>query len=420
MIWKILRLIAVLGFAGLFLLVAQFHTQLGLNYASLEVGNKPAAAPSLTIQSRTQWETEQVPALKRALEEHVFGPVPLGVPWRVVSHRIVDEAYMDGLGVLEEYLLELGEGGDTVRFHLALATPADTTGPAPLIIGQTFCDNIAVFEHSGLSHPLSGRSCGDMRADSLMGRLILFVFGEYISKAPMEDYLQRGYAYANFYASEIVPDSKDAGRAALARFPSDASARRPIGAVAAWAAGYFAALDLLETDPRISNEHIAVFGHSRHAKSALVAGAWDKRIKLVIAHQSGTGGASLSRHKPGETVGQITSRYPHWFDPAYASYAGRETEIPVDQHALIALNAPRRIFLGNGRRDVWSDPNGAYRAALGANAAWALYDAQGLEQDTMQDFNPNAQIAYLIRTGGHGIIRMDIDAFLAFLEASFT
>ena len=420
MIWKILRIGVLLSLAGLFLLVAMFHTQLGLNYASLEVDNKPAAAPPLSIQSRMQWETEQVPALRRALEEHVFGPVPVGLPSHIVSQRVVDDAYKDNLGVLEEYVLELGEGAGAIRFHLALATPKTASGPAPIIIGQTFCDNISVFEHAGLSQPFRGRSCGDMRADSLMGRIILFVFGEYISKAPMEDYLSRGYAYANFYATEIVPDAGAAGRAVLEEFPENASAKRPTGAVAAWAAGYFAALDMLETDPRISNEDIAVFGHSRHAKSALVAGAWDARIKLVIAHQSGTGGASLSMKKPGETVGQITTSYPHWFDPAYAAYAGRETEMPVDQHALIALNAPRRVLLGNGRRDVWSDPNGAFRAAIAASAAWNMYDKQGLARQEMQDFNPDAEITYHLRLGGHGIIRMDIDAFLAFLDASFT
>ncbi|MEL6324198.1 MAG: alpha/beta hydrolase, partial [Pseudomonadota bacterium] len=253
----------------------------------------------------------------------------------------------------------------------------------------------------------------------MMMGVITFIFGSYIEKAPVEDYIARGYAFANFYAAEIVPDRGAAGRAALARFPAAPDGRRPTGAVAAWAAGYFAAIDVLDADPRIDRNRTAIFGHSRHGKSALVAGAWDERIELVVSHQSGTGGASLSRQKPGETVKQITRSYPHWFDPTYAEYGGETDGLPIDQHMLIALLAPRRVLLGNGRRDVWSDPNGAFRAAQGASAAWQAYGRAGLSQARMQDYDPSADIAYLIRPGGHGIIRKDVDAFLAFLDSSF-
>ena len=178
-------------------------------------------------------------------------------------------------------------------------------------------------------------------------------------------------------------------------------------------------MDVLDADPRIDPDRTALIGHSRHAKSALVAGGWDERAELVISHQSGTGGASLSRDKPGETVKQITKSYPHWFAPAYAAYAGNEAALPVDQHMLVALIAPRRVLLGNGRRDVWSDPNGAYRAAEAASAAWRVFGQDGLAQDGLRDFNPAGDIAFLTRPGGHGIIGDDIEAFLAFLDASF-
>jgi len=131
----------------------------------------------------------------------------------------------------------------------------------------------------------------------------------------------------------------------------------------------------------------------------------------------------------GESVDQIVNGtwffmrklngYPHWFTPKFSSYAGNEEALPLDQHALLALLAPRRVLLGNGRRDVWSDPNGAYRAGLAASPAWAAFGGRGIEQDGMQAFNPNADIAYHLRAGGHGITRSDVDAFLAFLDASF-
>lgn len=420
----------MLPLLGIFAVTATMCTQLGLNYASLETDNKPAASPALEARSADDWQIREGPALRAALETHVFGPVPVGIASRLVSRRIVDANYKGGRGVLEELLIELGTGDEAVRFHLGLATPKNPDRLAPLIIGQTFCDNMGVFEHAGISPPLLGRGCGLNDDPSGAGKAFMYIFGSYIAKAPMEDYLERGYAFANFYAADIVPDTSIRGRAALERFPAGADGRRPTGAVAAWAAGYFAAIDLLDKDPRIDPARTAVFGHSRHGKSALVAGGWDPRIEAVISHQSGTGGASLSRDKPGETVTHIlegyrlfvVSRadgYPHWFDPKFGEYAGNEDALPVDQHALIALNAPRRVLLGNGRRDVWSDPNGAYRAAEGASAAWEVQGAVGLDQAGMQALNPGAGIAYHIRPGGHGIVRADIDAFLAFLEASF-
>lgn len=411
---------------GIVAVIATSCTQLGLNYASLETENKSVATPALAADDRTDWQAREAPELKAKLEQAIFGPVPLGVASRIVSQRIVDDRYLGGRGVLEEFIVELGTGTDTVQFHLALATPKVPLGPAPLIIGQTFCDNMGVFEHADVAPPMRGRSCGMSENRSALGSAFIFIFGEYINKAPMEDYLERGYAYANFFAAEIVPDAQVAGREALEQFPKGADGRRPSGAVAAWAAGYFAAIDLLAGDMRIDGDKIAVFGHSRHGKSALVAGAWDTRIKAVISHQSGTAGASLSRNKPGETVKHILKGhslgegYPHWFAPEFMEFANDVDALPVDQHALIALNAPRRVLLGNGRRDVWSDPNGAYRAAEGASPAWSLFGQDGLVQDGMKAFNAEAGIAYHIRPGGHGIVRADIDAFLAFLESSFS
>lgn len=414
---------------GVFAIVASSCTQLGLNYASLEVENKPAARPALAVQSRADWEQREAPEQRALLETHVFGPVPVGIASRIVSRRMVDPRYMGGRAVLEEFLIELGEGQNAVAFHLALATPKNTDAPVPLIIGQTFCDNRSVFEHAGLSGPMRGRDCGMAENRTILGHAFMFIFGEYINKAPMDDYLERGYAYANFFAPEIVPDTPEQADNMLPTFPVGADGRRPTGAVAAWAAGYFAALDLLEGDPRIDPVRTAVFGHSRHGKSALVAGGWDERIELVLSHQSGTGGATLSRSPAGETVDQILNGawlffgklegYPHWFAPKFADYAKKLESLPVDQHALIALNAPRKVFLGNGRRDVWSDPNGAYRAAIGASPAWEAFGKTGLDQRDMQSSNPRAGIDYHLRSGGHGITREDVQAFLGFLDANF-
>jgi len=164
---------------------------------------------------------------------------------------------------------------------------------------------------------------------------------------------------------------------------------------------------------------MAVWGHSRNGKSAVLAAAFDPRIDLVIAHQAGTGGTTLSRSHNGESIEQITGAYPYWFAPGYSDYAGREDALPVDQHQLIALVAPRPILIGGAWRDNWSDPQGSFRAAQAANPVYALYGSEGLTQPDLAHFDPEADLAVFMRRGLHGVTPADWSHFLDFLDAHF-
>ena len=406
--WKILL-------ALLATLILSNCTMLGLNHASLNTDNKPAAVPALAPASLAAWQAEKE-GWRAVMAANVYGPYPGGMPARIVSRQIVDADYAEGRATLEELSIAFGPTDNPVEFHLAIAYPNGIEN-APLIIGQSFCSNVSVFEAGGFTQPfhLNGKDpCNDGKG--VLYGVVKMIFGRFIAHSPTERILDRGYAYASFYASEIVPDSKRTGAAALANFPAGDDGQQVTSAVSAWAAGFSASLDILEADPRIDAGRTAVFGHSRHAKSALVAGAWDDRIDAVIAHQSGTGGAVLNQGKVGEGVTSITKNYPHWFDPAYVEIEG-ETP-PYDQHILLALNAPTPVLLGNGRRDVWSDPNGSFRAAEGADAVYELYGSSGLDQARMRAMNIEAGLVYYLRSGGHAIIREDWDVFLDFLDTA--
>ena len=176
-------------------------------------------------------------------------------------------------------------------------------------------------------------------------------------------------------------------------------------------------IDLLEKDARIDTTRIGIWGHSRHGKSALVAAAWDDRIGLVMAHQSGFGGSALSRSKTGERIDRVAQTYPHWFTPAFQDFAKAPGTLPLDQHQLLALLAPRPVFLGNGRRDVWSDPNSTYRAAQAADRVYKFYGSEGLAQTGLRDFNPAADLSFHMRAGAHGTTPEDVAALFAFLDA---
>ena len=253
-----------------------------------------------------------------------------------------------------------------------------------------------------------------------LGGVMTYVFGRYICTPPFEMILDRGYGVAVLDAS-VIPDQRDEGLSELRRLSAgheDDGTRW--GAIAAWGWLYSRAIDALEGDPRFAQDGFITWGHSRYGKAALVAAAWDDRVAGVIAHQSGTGGASLNRNKKGESVGAITDAYPHWFAENYAAFAGREDDMKVDQHLLLGLIAPRPVLLGNARRDVWSDPNGAFRAAMGADGVYALYGAQGLAQERLDQWRPDAELAFWLRPGTHGVVKEDWPAFLEFLDAHFT
>ncbi len=376
------------------------------------------AGPVDTVED---WESQRAPALRAAFEAHLYGDFPDASSVDVIYHRILDEAAFGGAGRLEEYKLQAivefdGVSHRTDAFYMDVILPAHSDSPAPVILLETFCPRWDTIPHPAVTRPDRAASC----TDGVMSGVFSYVFGRYISTPPLKMILKRGYGVATIFPGEFVPDRQAEGLAALAALGAgEKTPDQRWGAIGAWAWGFSRMVDVLEKDPNIDADALITYGHSRYGKSALVAAAYDARIDGVIAHQSGTGGASLNRKKKGESIGKITESFPHWFAPRYARYAGRAEEMPVDQHQLLALIAPRPIFLGNSRRDVWSDPNGAFRAAMGADPVWELYGSSGLDQEDLKSFKPEADITYWIRPGTHGVTKEDWPAFLEFLDAHF-
>jgi hypothetical protein len=160
---------------------------------------------------------------------------------------------------------------------------------------------------------------------------------------------------------------------------------------------------------------IIAYGHSRYGKTALLAGAYSGSIDAIIAHQSGTAGASLMRDETGESLAQLVKTYPHWLKPSASQYANDSRTLPTDSHALLAKLASKPVFLGNARRDIWSDPEGAFQAAK-----WAAHNtSQTFSAIRLNDFKPADDIAIWTRPGTHGVVKEDWPAFLEFLDAHF-
>jgi len=354
----------------------------------------PLAGAGARVRTPDQWRKRRTEILE-LFRDNVYGRSP-GRPERV-SFQVLEEnsRAMDGAATLKRIAVTSTQVGREHRFELTLFLPNSRQGPVPVFL---------LLNNRPISNTDSTRR-------------------EKSDFWPAEQVVARGYGIAAVQNNALAPDDKDRFREGVIQmFEGTGTALRPEtawAALAAWAWGASRAMDYFETDPRVDAKRVAVVGHSRGGKAALWAGAEDERFALVVSNESGEGGAALTRRHFGETLARITDVFPHWFASKYASFSGRVDALPVDQHMLLALVAPRALYVASADEDLWADPRGEFLSLVHTSPVFALWGDRSIEAGDMPPLNRPlvaGRRGYHVRSGGHNLTRYDWQSFMDFAD----
>ena len=232
---------------------------------------------------------------------------------------------------------------------------------------------------------------------------------------PVPMLMERGHGVSGFYATDAQPDNGDfaEGLAAIFGTTKDRTTQE-WGVLAIWAFAAECAMDYLQTLPELDSGRIGITGHSRCGKAALWAGATDERFAWVMPNNSGCCGAALLRGKHGENMASINAMMGYWFAPGFRSFVGRESQLPFDQHSVLALVAPRLLHVASGSTDFWADPMGEHRSTVLANEVYQLYGNPKMDEAFPEVNTPveAGAIGYHLRQGPHLLTEYDWSCLL--------
>ena len=380
------------------------------------------------IATKDEWLTKRAPELRALFQHYMYGKRP--PESHHLNERTIrqDNAALGGKATLREVLVDCGLAEPV---HLLIVFPNRRTKPAPCFLGMNFNGNYQLLDDPKIQMPRGfvreSFPGAEQNRAAEAGR------GKQKETWAIEQSIDRGYAVATFYSGDVVPDDKVLAETALKKFRASGGEERgpaDTATIMAWSWGFSRMLDDLFTMPEIDRKRIAVVGHSRNGKTALVAAAFDERIALVIPSQAGCGGTAPDRVSPElaapqansrptvETIPVINKSFPHWFCENFKAFNDAPARLPFDQHALIALCAPRPVLLSNATDDKWANPPGQFEMLRGADAVYRLVAGDGVGAEKMPEVGKllDSRLGYYIREGKHSMTTPDWKVWLDYAD----
>lgn len=366
------------------------------------------------VANAAQWNNIQRPYIYHLFEKNVYGRYPkTPVAIRYIVRESAGDA-LDGIATRKQIRIFLKPGDTAVFVDVLIYLPNNVKRPAPVFLGYNFRGNAtvqsdpAIFISNRKAYPKFTQANNDASR------------GSDSSSWLVKEIVAAGFGVATACNGDIELDNKDGWKTGIRTTLRDVLKIQPQewGAIDAWAWGLSRIMDYIVKDKDINAKKVAVIGHSRLGKTALWAGASDTRFSMVISNNSGEGGATLSKRWFGETVKLINTNFPHWFADTYKKYNDNTDSLPVDQHELLSLIAPRPLYVASAAEDLWADPKGEFLSAVHAGPVYALFGKKGLGTDVMPPvFHPVGNtIQYHIREGKHGITLYDWKQFIRFAK----
>ena len=344
------------------------------------------------ITGADQWLNNRRPEILELFRKNVYGRVPETTYNEEIKVVILNTHALDGLATQKQVEITIAKDGNSLTIHLTLCTPNGTDRPVPAFL---LIDNWLT-KNSDQTWKVNGEFW------------------------PVKEALKRGYGMAVFSSADLDPDNFDNFKNGIHGLldkkprPDDAW-----GTLAAWAWGASRCMDYLIMDKDLAHDKIAIVGHSRGGKTALWAGAEDMRFAMVVSNESGAGGAALARRRFGETVERLNTVFPHWFCSNYKKYNNREDSLPVDMHMLLALIAPRALYVDCADEDLWGDPRGSYLSLYNALPVYNLLGKPCAIPESVPPLNKqviSGNIGFHIRDGSHNLLLRDWNWIMDFAD----
>ena len=346
------------------------------------------------VNTKEMWESQRRPEILKLFEENVYGRMPNA--YDSLNFVTINSGNaLNGRAQLKQVDIEIFRKNQSVVIHLILFVPISTPKPAPVFL---FINN------RGKENTDPSRKT---KSDFW----------------PVEMVVDSGYAMATFHVSDIAPDNKDSFmNGVLQLYPDQIAANNGMRTIGAWAWGASRVMDYIQEDSQLDSKKVAIAGHSRGGKAALWAAAQDERFAMCISNCSGNSGMALSRRRFGETVAVINTSFPHWFTPNYRKYNDNEQSLPVDQHMLVSLIAPRTVYATNASKDLWADPTGTFLSLQLAEKAYGLYGVKPSLPSQPPPINQpihTSRLAYHNREGIHDLTTYDWQRFVEYANLYF-